>query len=167
MIGFLKIAICCFKKLKYHGKSNSFSIKSGFGQLISLLNDSLIRKEVKKCDSDCYTKRLAAKDHLISMLFCSFSKCTPLRKIAGVILGLSEKTSSFQLNRVPKKCTLSAANKKRDVLVLENIYYQLLKQHGGFLLDSSIRDVKKKINQNVGNYLNEKINQAVLIFTGH
>ena len=125
-------------------KSNSFSIKSVFGQMISLLDDSLIRKEVKKCDSDCYTKRLTTKNHLITMFFCSFSKCTSLRKVAGVMLGLSGKKSSFQLNRVPKRCTLSDANKKRDVLVFENIYHQLLKQYGGFLLDSRMRDVIKK-----------------------
>ncbi|WP_277871386.1 DUF4372 domain-containing protein [Pseudotamlana carrageenivorans] len=60
-------------------KSTYFSSKSVFGQLISLIDDSMIRKEVKKCDSDCYTKRFTTKDHLISMLFCSFSKCTSLR----------------------------------------------------------------------------------------
>ena len=55
-------------------KSNHFCKKSVFGQLISLIDDSLIKKEVKKCESDRYTKRFKIKDHLISMLFCSFSK---------------------------------------------------------------------------------------------
>ncbi|OBX19312.1 transposase [Gelidibacter algens] len=122
-------------------KSNYFSSKSVFGQLISLIDDSLIRREVKKCDSDRYTKRFTTKDHLISMLFCSFSKCTSLREISGAMLGLSGKTSSFQLNHIPKRSTLSDANKKRDVLVFENIYHQLLKQYGGFLSDSRIKDV--------------------------
>ncbi|MEO5788256.1 DUF4372 domain-containing protein [Gelidibacter sp.] len=54
------------------GKSNYFSRKSVFGQLISLIDDSLVRKEVKKCDSARYTKRFTTKDHSISMLFCSF-----------------------------------------------------------------------------------------------
>ena len=125
-------------------KSNYFSSKSVFGQLISLIDDSLIRKEVKKCDSDRYTKRFTTKDHLISMLFCSFSKCTSLREISGAMLGLSGKTSSFQLNHIPKRSTLSDANKKRDVLVFENIYHQLLKQYGGFLSDSRIKDVINK-----------------------
>ena len=126
------------------GKSNYFSSKSVFGQLISLIDDSMIRKEVKKCDSDRYTKRFTTKDHLISMLFCSFSKCTSLREISGAMLGLSGKTNGFQLNHIPKRSTLSDANKKRDVLVFENIYHQLLKQYGGFLSDSRIKDVVKK-----------------------
>jgi IS4 transposase len=126
------------------GKSTYFSSKSVFGQLISLIDDSLIRKEVKKCDSDRYTKRFTTKDHLISMLFCSFSKCTSLREISGAMLGLSGKTNGFQLNHIPKRSTLSDANKKRDVLVFENIYHQLLKQYGGFLSDSRIKDVINK-----------------------
>ncbi|WP_160131243.1 IS4 family transposase [Kordia antarctica] len=126
------------------GKSTYFSSKSVFGQLISLIDDSMIKKEVKKCNSDRYTKRFTTKDHLISMLFCSFSKCTSLREISGAMLGLSGKTSSFQLNHIPKRSTLSDANKKRDVLVFENIYHQLLKQYGGFLSDSRIKDVIKK-----------------------
>ena len=126
------------------GKINYFSSKSVFGQLISLIDDSLIKKEVKKCDSDRYTKRFTTIDHLISMLFCSFSKCTSLREISGAMLGLSGKTNGFQLNHIPKRSTLSDANKKRDVLVFENIYHQLLKQYGGFLSDSRIKDVVKK-----------------------
>ena len=125
-------------------KSNHFSTKSVFGQLISLIDDSLIKKEVKKCDSDRYTKRFKTKDHLISMLFCSFSKCTSLREISGAMLGLSGKTAGFQLNHIPKRSTLSDANKKRDVLVFENIYHELLKQYGSFLSDSRIKDIINK-----------------------
>lgn len=54
------------------------------------------------------------------------------------------KTSSFQLSHIPKRSTLSDANKKRDVLVFENIYHQLLQQYGSFLSDSRIEDVIKK-----------------------
>ena len=125
-------------------KSSHFSSKSVFGQLISLIDDSMIKREVKNCDSDRYTKRFTTKDHLISMLFCSFSKCTSLREISGAMLGLSGKTSSFQLNHIPKRSTLSDANKNRDVLVFENIYHELLKQYGSFLSDSRIMDVIKK-----------------------
>jgi len=125
-------------------KSNHFSTKSVFGQLISLIDDSLVKKEVKKCGSDRYTKRFTTKDHLISMLFCSFSKCTSLREISGAMLGLSGKTAGFQLHHIPKRSTLSDANKKRDVLVFENIYHGLLKQYGSFLSDSRIKNVINK-----------------------
>jgi hypothetical protein len=122
-------------------KSTHFSTKSVFGQLISLIDDSLIKRAVKKCESDRYTKRFTTKDHLISMLFCSFSKCTSLREISGAMLGLSGKTSGFQLTHIPKRSTLSDANKKRDVAVFENIYHQLLKTYGDVLSDSRIKEV--------------------------
>jgi len=60
------------------------------------------------------------------------------------MLGLSGKTAGFQLNHIPKRSTLSDANKKRDVLVFENIYQGLLKQYGRFLSDSRIKEVIKK-----------------------
>lgn len=126
------------------GKNSHFSTKSVFGQLISLIDDSLIKREVKNCNSDRYTKRFKTKDHLISMLFCSFSKCTSLREVSGAMLGLSGKTSGFQLNHIPKRSTLSDANRKRDVLVFENIYHGLLRQYGEFLSDSRIKSVIKK-----------------------
>ncbi|CAN5362300.1 hypothetical protein BH09BAC6_BH09BAC6_01090 [soil metagenome] len=125
-------------------KSSHFSRISVFGQLISLIDDRIIKSAVKKCSSDRYVKRFTTKDHLISMLFCSFSKCTSLREISGAMLGLSGKTAHFQLNQIPKRSTLSDANKNRSVQVFENIYHELLKQYSSVLSDSRITDVIKK-----------------------
>ena len=125
-------------------KSNYFSGKSVFGQLISLIDDKLIKEEVKKCDSDRYVKRFKSKDHLISMLFCSFAKCNSLREISGAMLGLSGKTEHFKLSHIPKRSTLSDANKNRKVEFFENIYNRLLQEYGSVLSDSRIQDVLKK-----------------------
>lgn len=126
------------------GKSNYFSSKSVFGQLISLIDDKLIKDSVKKSDSDRYVKRFKTKDHLISMLFCSFAKCNSLREVSGAMLGLSGKTDHFQLSHIPKRSTLSDANKNRKVEVFEDIYNKLLKQYGSVLSDSRIKDVINK-----------------------
>jgi hypothetical protein len=126
------------------GKSNYFSSKSVFGQLISLIDDKFIKDSVKKSDSDRYVKRFKTKDHLISMLFCSFAKCNSLREVSGAMLGLSGKTDHFQLSHIPKRSTLSDANKNRKVEVFEDIYNKLLKQYGSVLSDSRIKDVINK-----------------------
>lgn len=126
------------------GKSNYFSSKSVFGQLISLIDDKTIKDAVKKNDSDRYVKRFKSKDHLISMLFCSFAKCNSLREVSGAMLGLSGKTESFQLNHIPKRSTLSDANKNRKVEFFEDIYNKLLREYGSVLSDSRIQDVLKK-----------------------
>ena len=125
-------------------KSNYFSSKSVFGQLISLIDDKIIKDAVKKNDSDRYVKRFKSKDHLISMLFCSFAKCNSLREVSGAMLGLSGKTESFQLSHIPKRSTLSDANKKRKVEFFEDIYNKLLREYGSVLSDSRIQDVLKK-----------------------
>lgn len=125
-------------------KSNYFSTKSVFGQLISLIDDSIISDSVKKHDSDRYTKRFKTKDHLISMLFCSFAKCNSLREVSGAMLGLSGKTANFQLNHIPKRSTLSDANKNRTVEVFASIYNKLLKNYGDVLSDSRIKLVIDK-----------------------
>jgi hypothetical protein len=83
------------------GKSNYFSTKSVFGQLISLINDKTISNAVKKHDSDRYVKHFKSKDHLISMLFCSFAKCNSLREVSGAMLGLAGKINAFGLNHIP------------------------------------------------------------------
>lgn len=125
-------------------KSNYFSSKSVFGQLISLIDDKKIKEAVKKTDSDRYVKRFKSKDHLISMLFCSFAKCNSLREVSGVMLGLSGKTESFQLSHIPKRSTLSDANKNRKIDFFEDIYNKLLIEYGSVFSDSRIQDVLKK-----------------------
>lgn len=125
-------------------KSNHFSTQSVFGQLISLIDDKKIRDAVKEHDSDRYVKRFKSKDHLISMLFCSFAKCNSLREISGAMLGLSGKTESFQLSHIPKRSTLSDANKNRKVEFFEEIYNKLLHQYGSVLSDTRIEKVLDK-----------------------
>ena len=125
-------------------KSTHFFGQSVFGQLISLIDNRIISEACNECQSDHYVKRFRTKDHLISMLFCSFAKCTSLREVTGAMLGLSGKTKHFQLQHIPKRSTLSDANKNRDPAVFGNIYNKLLRQYGHLISDSRIKDVIKK-----------------------
>jgi hypothetical protein len=104
-------------------KSNYFSIKSVFGQLISLIDDEIIKDSVKKHQSDRYIKRFKTKDHLISMLFCAFAKCNSLREVSGAMLGLSGKTASFQLSHIPKRSTLSDFYGKNKQKIIKLSYF--------------------------------------------
>jgi len=125
-------------------KSTHFFGTSVFGQLISLIDPRIISSSTKRSDSDRYVKKFKTKDHLISMLFCSFAKCSSLREVSGAMLGLSGKTKHFQLNHIPKKSTLSDANKRRDANVFGSIYNELLKKYGHLISDSRIKDVINK-----------------------
>jgi hypothetical protein len=125
-------------------KSTHFFGTSVFGQLISLIDSSSINESAKQYQSDRYIKRFTTKDHLISMLFCSFAKCTSLREVSGAMLGLAGKTKYFQLKHIPKKSTLADANKRRDAEVFGNIYNLLLKRYTHILSDSRIEQVINK-----------------------
>jgi len=98
----------------------------------------------KKSDSDRYVKRFESKDHLISMLFCSFAKCNSLCEVSRAMLGLYGKTESFKLGLIPKRSTLSDANKNRKIDIFVDIYNKLLFEYGSVLSDSRIQDVLKK-----------------------
>jgi hypothetical protein len=125
-------------------KTTFFFGQSVFGQLISLIDQTIISNASKCCHSDRYVKKFKTKDHLISMLFCSFAKCTSLREVSGAMLGLSGKTKHFQLDHIPKKSTLGDANQRRDADVFGFIYNQLLLKFGHFISDSRVKDVIKK-----------------------
>ena len=105
-------------------------------QLISLIDPSIISKAAKMCDADRYVKKFKTKDHLISMLFCSFAKCSSLREVSGAMLGLAGKTKHFQLDHIPKKSTLGDANQRRDAEVFGFIYNKLFLKYGHIFSDS-------------------------------
>lgn len=125
-------------------KSTHFFGNSVFGQLISLIDTKIITDSSKECNSDRYIKRFTTKDHLISMLFCAFAKCTSLREVSGAMLGLSGKTKHFQLNHIPKRSTLSDANQRRESEVFGKIYNKLLVRYEHVFSDSRIKDVINK-----------------------
>jgi len=78
------------------------------------------------------------------MVFCAFAKCSSLRDVSGVMLGLSGKTKHFQLSYIPRKSTLADANQRRDSDVFGKIYNKLLKQYSHVFSDSRIKDVIDK-----------------------
>jgi hypothetical protein len=125
-------------------KSTHFFGTSVFGQLISLIDTKFINSSAKTCNSDRYVKKFTTKDHLISMLFCSFAKCSSLREVSGAMLGLAGKTNHFQLQHIPKKSTLGDANQRRDAEVFGKIYHKLLVKYGHVFSDSRIKDVIHK-----------------------
>lgn len=126
------------------GKSTHFYGQSVLGQLISLVDDTTISRNSRKYKADRYTKRFTTKDHLISMLFCVFAKCSSLREVSGAMIGLSGKTKHFKLDNLPYRSTLADANKRRDPMVFAGIYNDLLIKYGHLISDSRIRQVVKK-----------------------
>ena len=125
-------------------KNTFFFGQSVFGQLISLIDLKVISSASNTCVADRYIKKFKTKDHLISMLFCAFAKCSSLREVSGAMLGLAGKTKHFQLDHIPKKSTLGDANQRRDCEVFGIIYNKLFRKYGHVFSDSRIKDVINK-----------------------
>src|SRR5690606_17241835 len=107
-------------------KSTHFFGQSVFGQLMAYLDAIDLHSISQKHKADHYVKKFKAKDHLISMLFCVFAKCSSLREVSGAMLGLSGKTKHFKLGHIPYRSTLSDANKRRSAHFFADEYYALL-----------------------------------------
>lgn len=121
-------------------KSTTFSGNSVFGQLISLIPTNIVSKSVKVSNSDRYTKRFTTWEHLVTMLFCAGSNTTSLRDVTNGLLGLEGKLNHLNLKEPPKRSTLSDANKRRDKIVFEKIYYGLLDYYKPILSDSRFKN---------------------------
>ena len=127
-------------------KSIHFFGQSVFGQLISLIDRVKVGQAVRSTGADKFCKGFFTWDHLVSMLFCTVGQCTSLREVAGGCLGLKGKTEHLGLRKLPKRSTLSDANRLRTPQVFEKIYYSLLSQYQCFLSDSRF---KKQIGKEV------------------
>lgn len=126
-------------------KSKHFFGQSVFGQLISLISPDIINRAVKKHRSDYRIKKFSTSDHLISMLFSVFSQSVSLREVAGAMLGLKGKTEHFQLRHIPRRSTLSDANKRRCHKVFAEIYYSLYKRYKHIISDSRNYSWEEKV----------------------
>lgn len=120
-------------------KSIHFFGVSVFGQLISLIDRSVVKRAVRITSSDKHCKGFSTWDHLISMLFSTLGHCHSIREVVAGCLGLKGKTEHLALLKLPRRSTLSDANSKRTPRVFEDIYNSLLKQYRAGITDSRFK----------------------------
>lgn len=117
-------------------KSTIFFGQPIFSQMISLLNRNKIDKQIKKHRSDHYYKRLTTFQHLITILYGVTSGCNSLRELCGGIVSCGNKIMHCKFNYTTRRSTISDANKRRECLVFEDIYYDLVQEYLPSLSDS-------------------------------
>lgn len=118
------------------GKSTVFFGQPIFSQMIGLLNKGKIRARAKEHKSDHYCKRFSTFQHLITMVYGVTSGCNSLRELCGGIVSYGNKISHCKFDYSPKRSTISDANKRRDCIVFEDIYDDLVKEYLPDLSDS-------------------------------
>ena len=109
-----------------------------FTQLLSLIDDTLITRASKLHNSNKYSKSLSFKDHLITMLYSVFSKCTSLREVQAGLELCNGKLNHLNLCKVPARSTLSDGNRNRDSKVFETLYLSLYQKYKSIISDSRL-----------------------------
>ena len=117
-------------------KDKNFIGQPIFSQLLKFVNKSTIDRIAAKHKADRYTKKFTTFNHLIVMLYSVFEGVSSLREAIIGILANSYKINHLGLDYMPKRSTLSDANKRRSSKVFEDIYMKIYQDNRQFLSDS-------------------------------
>ena len=117
-------------------KDTNFIGQPIFSQLLKSISKSKIDRIALKNKADRYTKKFTTYNHLIVMLYSVFEGVSSLREAVVGVLANSNKINHLGLNSMPKRSTLSDANKRRSSKVFEDIYMKLYQDNRQFLSDS-------------------------------
>jgi len=112
-----------------------------FSQVLSLIDSTLIIAASKQHDADKFSKKLKFRDHLLTMLYTIFARCTSLREVQTGLELCNGKLNHLNLERVPARSTLSDGNKNRSSKVFETLYLSLYEKYKSIISDSKLSPV--------------------------
>lgn len=127
-------------------KNTHFFGQPVFSQLLSLVDKTILSQIKSKHHSDRYYKKFDTWQHLVTMLFCSFSGATSLRELSTGLLAWQNKLIHIGMPASPKRSTISDGNSKRPSEVFKDIYMGLFEKYRHVLPDSRLKmEVIKKL----------------------
>jgi len=92
-----------FEKYKSHmAKNTHFFGQPVFSQFLSFVDRSVLSKVKEKHQSDRYFKKFYTWQHLVTMLFCSFSGAILLRELSTRLLACQNKLAHICMPSSPK-----------------------------------------------------------------
>lgn len=115
-----------------------------FSQIISKIDRNSFKKIVREKDTDKHQKGYNSWTHLVSMLFCQFSKSQSVRDISNGLRSATGNLNHLGIGRSPSKSTVSYQNKNRDWTLFRDYYYRLM-GHMGSLAGFKQARIKSKI----------------------
>ena len=99
-----------------------------FAQIMQTLDRAGFKKLVKKYSSDKHAKGITSWTHLVTMLFCQFSKLNSLRDVCNGLKSSSGNLNHLGVNRAPCKSSLSYQNKHREWGLFKDYYFVMMKK---------------------------------------
>ena len=122
-------------------KSTDYLGQPIFSQLLSLLDQSIIKQTIQEHKANRYYKKLFLWDHLVSMLYGIYTNCTSLREIQYGLEVCQGKLRHINLSRVPPRSTLSDGNKQRPSKVFGSVYQKLYSFYKYSISDSRLKSI--------------------------
>ena len=92
-------------------KSTDYVGQPIFSQLLSLIDQSIIKQTIAEHKANHCYKKLFLWDHLVSMLYGVFTHCTTLREIQYGLEVCQGKLNHLNIERVPPRSTLRDCKK--------------------------------------------------------
>ncbi len=120
-------------------KSTNYVGQPIFTQVLSLIDTNLIEQSCKKHQADKFAKKLNFKDHLTTMLYTIFSRCTYIREVQTGLELCNGKLNHLNLERVPARSTLSDGNKNRSSEIFGSLYQSLYLKYKHIISDSRLK----------------------------
>lgn len=102
-----------------------------FAQIMQTLDRVSFSKLVRTHQTDKHQKGITSWTHLVTMLFCQFSKLNSLRDVCNGLKSASGNLNHLGLERAPCKSSLSYQNQHRDWKVFKAYYFKMLDQLTG------------------------------------
>jgi hypothetical protein len=137
--------LCSYHTIKFDmNKSTNYLGQPIFSQLLSLIENSIIKKTIVEHKANRCYKKFFLWDHLVSMLYGVYSHCTSLRELQCGLEICQGKLNHLNLSRVPPRSTLSDGNKNRPSKVFGTIYQSLYSFYKNTISDSCLKKASIK-----------------------
>ncbi len=97
-----------------------------FAQIIQTLDRFSFSKLVQTHGTDKHHKGIDSWTHLVTMLFCQFSKLNSLRDVCNGLKSASGNLNHLGVRRAPCKSSLSYQNQHRHWNLFQAYYFKML-----------------------------------------
>jgi len=117
-------------------KATFFTGQPVFSQLLNLIPQHLIADAASQNQSNHYYKKFKAYDHLVTMLYACFHRCTSIREVVTGMQANYSKLAHLGISTFPKRSTFAEANAARGAEFFEQLYHSLYRHYFKVLPDS-------------------------------
>ena len=127
-------------------KSTTYVGQHILSQILSLCPKNELATIFIKTKSDYKSKRLKSWEHFVTMMFSVLAGCTSLRETSMGLEAYEGKLNHINIKNVPRRSTLSDANKRRSSNVFKEIFNHLNFKFKGAISDSTLpKEVLSKL----------------------